>query len=445
VKEKKEIKIRQSNYRPVSLTSVPCKILESIIKDSLMKHLLSNNLLNASQHGFMPNRSCTTNLIEFMDTVTRIVDEGHPVDIVYLDFSKAFDTVPHERLMVKLAAKGVGGEVADWLRDWLIGRTQRVRVGNELSETQEVDSGVPQGTVMGPCLFDVYIDDLDDIVKLLELLSKFADDSKGLKAIRNLLDKLLLQETLDKFCKWAADWGMSFNANKCKIMHVGHGNPNYEYYMQGTKLQEVEEEKDVGVIIHNSLKPAKQCQKAAKTGLNVLYQLRNNFHFRDRHIFLKLYKQYVRPHLEFATPAWSPWHTNDKQVLENVQKKFVNMVAGLAPGSYEEKCKELNLETLEARRKNQDLVQAYKMIRGNEKLNRTTLFRHVDGGRTRQDADKLNLKQSQARLEIRKNFFTQRIIKDWNEIPTDVKNVRSVAGFKAALLNRQGPGGMPQE
>jgi Reverse transcriptase (RNA-dependent DNA polymerase)/Endonuclease-reverse transcriptase len=432
-----------SNYRPVSLTSVPCKILESIIKDNLMNHLLTNNLIRESQHGFMPNRSCATNLIEFMEVVTKNVDEGHPVDIFYLDFSKAFDTVPHERLMIKLAAKGVAGEVTDWLRDWLTGRTQRVRVGDELSESQDVESGVPQGTVMGPCLFDVYIDDLDEVAELLELLSKFADDSKGLKTIKSPADRQLLQETVDKLGQWAAKWGMSFNKNKCKIMHVGNGNPKYEYYMQGTKLATVEEEKDVGVIIHSSLKPTLQCRKAAATGLNVLHQLRKNFHFRDRNVFLRLYKQYVRPHVEFATPAWNPWHQADIQVLENVQKKFVNMVAGLSPGSYEEKCVELGLDTLEERRKNQDLMQAYKMIRGKEQLSRINLFRHVDGGRTRMDADPLNIKQSQARLEIRKNFFSQRIIKNWNAVPTEIKNATTVAGFRAAKMKRNGPGGMP--
>jgi Reverse transcriptase (RNA-dependent DNA polymerase) len=203
------------NYRPVSLTSLPCKVLESIIKDNIMQHLLGNNLLKESQHGFMPNRSCTTNLIEFMEPVTKNVNKGRPVDIFYLDFSKAFDSVPHERLMVKLRAKGVSGEVGDWLREWLTGRTQRVRVGDELSSEKDVESGVPQGTVMGPCLFDVYIDDIDDVAALLELLSKFADDCKGQKTILCEKDRQDLQMTINKLYEWAVKWGMSFNKEKC--------------------------------------------------------------------------------------------------------------------------------------------------------------------------------------------------------------------------------------
>jgi Reverse transcriptase (RNA-dependent DNA polymerase) len=435
------------NYRPVSLTSVPCKVLESIIKDNVMQHLLSNKLLKDSQHGFMPNRSCTTNLIEFMEPVTRNVDKGRPVDIFYLDFSKAFDSVPHERLLVKLAAKGVAGEVGDWLRAWLTGRTQKVRVGDELSSEKDVESGVPQGTVMGPCLFDVYIDDIDDVAALLELLSKFADDCKGQKTILSEKDRQDLQMTIDKLHEWAIMWGMSFNKDKCKVMHVGHNNPQYDYFMQGTKLSVIEEEKDVGVIIHNSLKPARQCQRAAACGYSVLQQLRKNFHFRDRHVFVNLYKQYVRPHLEFATPVWSPWQNADKQVLENVQRKFVKMIAGLPPGTYEAQCKELGLETLEERRKVQDLAQAHKMIRGKEKLQRIPLFNHVDGGRTRQDADELNIKQDQARLEVRKNFFTQRIVKEWNAVPREIKRAATVTGFKSAYRNqnRTEPGGTPDE
>jgi hypothetical protein len=409
-----------------------------------MEHLLTNKLLNESQHGFMPNRSCTTNLIEFMDSVTESVDGGNSVDIFYLDFSKAFDSVPHERLMIKLQSKGICGEVQDWLREWLMNRTQRVRVGDSISSEQEVESGVPQGTILGPCLFGVHIDDIDEVVKMIELLIKFADDCKGKKTIIDDRDRQALQETLDKLCEWAETWGMAFNKEKCKIMHVGNNNPSYDYYMQGTKLTKIEEEKDIGVMVHRSLKPARQCLKAANTSMGVLYQLKNNFHYRDRHIFVKLFKQYVRPHLEFATPAWSPWSTADKQVLENVQKKFVNMIVGLKTGTYEDKCKEIGLETLEERREVQDMAQTYKMIQGKERL-KTQIFTHVDGGRTRQDADELNVKQKPARLDIRRNFFSQRIVKKLNAIPAEIKRAKNVEQFITLYkqMLRKGPGGRP--
>jgi len=207
---KKGKKTDPGNYRPVSLTSVCCRILEAIIRDDLMEHLLRNNLLTNSQHGFMPNRSCCTNLLEFFETVTSVIDQGDPFDVIFLDFAKAFDKVPKERLLEKLRAHGVGGELLAWIRAWLSGRKQRVVLNGECSDWEEVLSGVPQGSVLGPPLFTVFINDLDFAVKFIELLKKFADDTKlGQTATREGQEKL--QRALDMLCEWAHQWGMEFN------------------------------------------------------------------------------------------------------------------------------------------------------------------------------------------------------------------------------------------
>jgi hypothetical protein len=428
---KKGIRTDPGNYRPVSLTSVPCKLLESIIEEAISLHLTENNLINDSQHGFMKGRSCATNLIEFMEVVTKAVDRGESVDIFYLDFSKAFDTVPKERLLVKLMAKGIEGPLHNWLRNWLSDRIQTVRVRNAESDPQQVESGVPQGTVLGPCLFKVKIDDIDELIeKLVALLSKFADDTKGAKIIKSRRDAEELQMALDLLCEWARTWGMRFNEKKCKIMHIGRNNPQYEYFMNGTKLSVVDEEKDVGVVIHKSLKPARQCKRAAATATGVLMQLAKCFHYRDRYIFLQLYKQYVRPHLEFATPAWAPWLQSDVQMLEKVQEKAVKMISGLKGGDYVEKCRELNLETLAERRVVQDMAQVHKLVHKVDKVDRLKLFNHVPEGRTRLAADPLNMRQEPVRTDMRKHFFTQRIINEWNRIPAEVKNVKDVHKFK---------------
>ena len=251
---KKGPKGNPENYRPVSLTSIVCKIFESIVKDALSSHLERNKLISDSQHGFMKGRSCTTNLVEFFDKVTEAVDRGEAVDIFYLDFAKAFDKVPRERLLEKLRAKGVDGEVLAWLRDWLTDRKQRVVCEGNFSESIQVESGVPQGTVLGPPLFSVFIDDIDEVAKRIELSLKFADDTKGMKIIRGEEDRKILQETLDGLVEWAEKWGIKFNLAKCKIMHVGRNNPGYVYTMGGVALEEVEEEQDVGVTVHKSLK-----------------------------------------------------------------------------------------------------------------------------------------------------------------------------------------------
>jgi hypothetical protein len=217
---KKGTKGDPGNYRPVSLTSIPCKIMESIIKDRIMGHLLDNELIQESQHGFMPGKSCATNLVEFMDFVTKAVDEGKPVDIFYLDFAKAFDKVPRQRLVKKMREKGLDPGVIAWIENWLTDRTQCVCVQGEKSESCPVDSGVPQGTVLGPVLFSIYKDDLEHELKKLKLdvkVIKFADDTKGGKTVGSVEDRDVLQRALDCLCDWAEKWAMSFNLSKCKL------------------------------------------------------------------------------------------------------------------------------------------------------------------------------------------------------------------------------------
>jgi hypothetical protein len=428
---KKGKKTDPGNYRPVSLTSVCCRILESIIRDDLMKHLMGNDLLTSSQHGFMPNRSCCTNLLEFFETVTSVIDQGDPFDVIFLDFAKAFDKVPRERLLEKLRAHGVGGELLAWIRAWLTDRRQRVVLNGECSNWEDVLSGVPQGSVLGPPLFTVFINDLDFAVKFIELLKKFADDTKlGQTATREGQEKL--QRALDMLCEWARQWGMEFNVKKCKVMHLGHNNTAQEYFMNGERLECTEEERDIGVSVTKNLKPASQCMKAARTAQTVLSQITRAFHYRDRHVFVRLYVQYVRPHLEFAVPSWCPWLEADKEVLEKVQRRAIKMVSGLKSTTYEGRLSELGLTTLEERRHQADMVQTFKIVTGKDLVKKETWFKSVTetGRPTRSAADPLNLRPQASRLEIRRNFFSQRVIEDWNNVPAELKQAKNVKCFK---------------
>jgi hypothetical protein len=279
---KKGAKSDPGNYRPVSLTSVCCKLLESILRDALMAHLTGNNLLNPSQHGFMPGKSCTTNLLEFMEKTTKVIDAGLPFDVVFLDFAKAFDKVPRERLLEKLRAHKVRGKVLNWIRNWLTGRRQRVVLNGKFSSWAEVLSGVPQGSVLGPILFLIFINDLDGAARLIEILRKFADDTKLGQTMSTDEDKKRLQQALDNLCEWADKWGMEFNIKKCKIMHLGHNNPGHIFTMKNQQLETTEIERDIGVNVSNSLKPSLQCAQAAKTAQSVLSQISRAFHYRDR-------------------------------------------------------------------------------------------------------------------------------------------------------------------
>jgi hypothetical protein len=444
---KKGAKSDPGNYRPVSLTSVPCKILESLIKDAVMKHLENEKLIKDSQHGFMAGRSCTTNLTIFLNELTKVLDDGKAADVFYLDFAKAFDKVAHKRLIIKVEAKGVEGKILRWLEEWLKERKQTVVVEGIESEESDVESGVPQGTVMGPPLFTIYIDHIDDFVRLIELLIKFADDNKGLKIIDSSADRDKLQQTLDSLCEWAKTWAMQFNVAKCKIMHVGRNNPMYKYTMNGTELKEIDEETDVGVIVHKSLKPFRQCEKAANSANAVLKLIKRNFHYRDRHVFLKLYKQYVRPHLEFSGPAWSPWLLSDITRLENVQRKAVAMISGLKSKIYEERCAELGIQTLADRRLDQDLTQVFRYSKNVGNIGTERMFEKAaarDGATTRQSGDPENFKLPAARLDVRKNSFAVRTVQKWNDLPAHIKTARNCETFKRDLKKWHENGGRPQ-
>ena len=183
-----------SNYRPISLTAVPCKILESLIRDQMLSHLTEQRLLSEHQHGFRPKRSCSTQLLEVLDAWTRELECGNPVDVVYLDFQKAFDSVPHLRLLSKLRSYGITGKLLDWIASFLTGRKQQVVLEGHRSDWSDVASGVPQGSVLGPLLFLVYVNDLPDIIQCG--IKLFADDTKMYTSVSSTDDAALLQSDL---------------------------------------------------------------------------------------------------------------------------------------------------------------------------------------------------------------------------------------------------------
>jgi hypothetical protein len=205
---KKGSRATPENYRPVSLTSVSCKLLESIIKDRIMAHLKKHRLIRKSQHGFMPGRSCTTNLLAFFDKATAAIDRGVSFDAVFLDFAKAFDKVPRRRLLRKVRAHSITGQLWQWIRNWLTGRRQHVVLNGIFSDWIEVLSGVPQGSVLGPLLFLIFINDIDLAAADIEALVKFADDTKVGQTIRTEADRAALQTALTNLCEWTEQWGM---------------------------------------------------------------------------------------------------------------------------------------------------------------------------------------------------------------------------------------------
>jgi hypothetical protein len=431
---KKGSKAVAGNYRPISLTCISCKIMESIIKDDIVNHLRKNKVIASSQHGFTKGRSCATNLLEFMEVVTKAADSGKSVDVVYLDFAKAFDKVPIKRLISKLLAAGIQGNVLRWISNWLTDRKQRVIVSGKFSGWRRVLSGVPQGSVLGPILFNIFINDLDDAATIRQLLKKFADDTKVGQVIENHSDVQELQATLDRLCVWANTWGMKFNVEKCHVMHVGRHNSKAEYTMNGIKLASTTRERDVGVIISDNLKQADQCKKAAQTASTVLAQIHRAFHYRDRVTYVGLYKQYVRPHLEFATPVWSPGNQGDIDTLERVQERAVRAVSGLRGRTYSERLRELGLPTLTQRREEADMIMTYKLLSDSDTGYSAKWFEKAAARRpTRNNGGHNNLVVGRAEHNYRRHFFSIRVPEIWNGLPDPVKEAGTVSVFKSRL------------
>lgn len=391
-----------SNYRPVSLTSQISKIFESIARDEMVNFFEKHKVIRNTQHGFRKGKSCLTNLLVFLDRLTRYMDEGASMDVIFLDLAKAFDKVPHRRLIQKLEKHGIGGKLKRVIENWLANRRQRVCIRGTMSGWRRVLSGVPQGSVLGALLFLVYINDLDS--GLMNEILKFADDTKLFGRVEEDRDREQLQSDLDTIGEWAEKWKMEFNVGKCKLMHIGRQNRKYSYNMGGILIQEVTAEKDLGIIITDDGKSSGHCLYVYNKAIRILGMINRTISYKEKGIMVQLYKSLVRPHLEYCLSAWSPHYVKDKQLLERVQHRFTRMFKELRDKDYNERLRYLNLWTLEERRNRQDLIELFKMYKGISGLDIKELFEfdsNVKG--TRGHTAKLTVKGSIR--DTRKFFF----------------------------------------
>ena len=437
---KKGSRTDPGNYRPVNLTSGSCKGLETMVKEDTEKFLETNGLINKSQHGFRRGRSPQTNLIEFQEQTSKWHDDGKAFDIVYFDFSKAFDKVCHKRLLAKLEAIGITGKLKDFIEDWLGGRRQRVVVEGQVSEWMAVLSSVIQGSVLGGTLFNIFIDDIDEVVKAF--LRKFADDTKIARVVESDEDAKAMQDDVDRMIDWALKWAMAFNVGKCKVIHGSKKNKRYDYVMNGEPIQSVEKEKDLGVWISEDLKPGLQCEAAAKAANAALGMILRSFHYRKKFTLVHLFKTFVRPKLEFAVASWCPWLEKDIDALEKVQQRAVRAMSDVRGRDYEEKLKDAGLCLLTERRTRGDLIEAFKVIKGMNNVDRDEWFdltsretsRPTRANSTIEDGTETRrsniLYELRAKKEMRKNFFTIRVVQKWNELPESVRTAESVNAFK---------------
>lgn len=420
-----------SNYRPISLTSVACRVMESILKSYLVDHLISNNLISPAQHGFMTSRSTVTNMLHCINEWSSHVDQRGSVDVLYIDIAKAFDTVSHEKLMYKLEKYGISGKFLSWIGAFLRDRTQRVKTGEQYSEYSRVSSGVPQGSVLGPILFLVYINDLTDVLRSCSV-SIFADDSKIYFKADNEEDVYRMQSDIDRVLLWCDRWQLSIAVTKCNILHIGRANRKNVFSMGETVIPSVGAVRDLGITVTENLSFTLHISNISKAAFARSNLLLRSFISREQTLLLKAFITYVRPLLEYGTPVWSPYLIGDIVKLERVQRSFTRQLAGMEGLDYAERLERLGLESLELRRIRFDLVEAFKIIKGYSVLRFADFFEFKAGDRTRGHRFQLRLK-SVPRLESRKHFFANRVVSIWNGLPSAAVEAANVGQFKSLL------------
>ncbi|CAH8546979.1 unnamed protein product [Dicrocoelium dendriticum] len=418
-----------ANYRPVSLTSVVVKLLEKLVRDSLECHLNRFNLLSSAQHGFRKGFSCLTNSLVAREAWAEAVDNGHVVDVLFVDFSKAFDKVPHLRLSHKLRSYGVSGRALHWVSAFLLGREQCVRVGRSLSFKQAVLSGVPQGSVLGPMLFSIYVNDLPGELGVSSLL--FADDLKLWNVVNVPGGSEAIQRALDRLWDWSTLWLLPINQAKCSVLRIGATFPPSSYVLCGVELPLVSNQIDLGVVHSSSLYSGDNWKKAASRGFRMLWLIRRSFGVLTADIFVKLFSAFVRPHLEYCVQACAPCLVRDKMEFERVLRVGTKLVEGLRVQSYPERLLSLGMYSMHYRRLRGDLILTYRILTGKVGPDLRWLFSPARLPCLRGHPMKLHKPRSDGiRAETR---LSRRVIERWNSLPENVVSEPTVKGFELQL------------
>jgi ribonuclease P/MRP protein subunit RPP40 len=407
--------------------------MEHIVFHSIMEHVDEFSLLTWYQHGFQKEHSTESQLIVTLEEIARALDQRCQVDVQILDFSKAFDTVPHRRLLNKIDYYGIRNKTKGWIKTWLTSRSQRVVVDGEASDSVHVDSGVPQGTVLGPLMFLLYINDIGSNIN--STIKLFADDCLLYRVINSTDDTDSLQRDLSKLDDWADKWQMGFNAKKCYTMRIHRKRQPiiHNYKMKEEPLKTVPSQAYLGVEIHERLswKPhiTAMTSKAART----LGFIRRNLSQCSSSIKQQAYTVLVRSQLEYAGAVWDPHRQNQIDQVEKIQRRGVRFICGnyKREESVTAMRVKIGLPTLEERRKQSRLTMLYKIVNNKVAI---PLPEYIQlRGRVTRSQHKQKFTRLSTSSDAYRNSFFPRTLKDWDELPNDVIELPSIGQFKGAI------------
>lgn len=427
------------NYRPISLTCDPCKILERlVIKRGNRRMKGELNEMWGCQHGFRKSFSCETQLLGFAEDLGNVLDRGGTVDAVFLDFSKAFDKVDHAKLLEKLKKTVEDSEIINWIAELLKGRVQSVRVGTKISGEVEVTSGVPQGSVIGPFLFNVFINDIQ--VNIKSKIRLFADDCVLYREIKGKEDDTLLQDDLKAVNQWVGDNMMSLNSDKCKVVRFSRkrGEQVNNSYVLGDKtLEFVKCYKYLGVVFSDDLGWSKQVERVSKKSVSSLNFTMRQLKGAGADIKGKAYQTLIRPIVEYASSVWDPYKIGEIKTIEKVQRIAARRVTGRVwkwrvnvdckSGARKvlerpsEMVRELGWQTLEYRRKVDRLSNFFRAAAGEggwAELNRYVKF--DTSGYGARKGHRFKVAVTGAKTDIGKFSFIRRTGRDWNGVDREV-------------------------
>ena len=440
---KKGPKYDPLNYRPLSMTSVPCKKLECLIVSELTNYLNLHSIITPHQFGFRAGHTTMDQLTIVYNDVSKHVDAGCVVDMVLFDFSKAFDVVSHTILLDKLSCLGISGHVLKWLADFLIGRVMFVEISGVRSNPKPVLSGVPQGSVLGPILFLIYINNIAS--SLSSHYKIFADDLKIYCTIPHSTPQSYaaalsaFQADIDKLHSVGTSWGLSMNTSKCVAMRFhrpGTCSTLPQYTLNGTQLKTVSTHKDLGVLIDRDLKFHSHAHDVAQKAGGLAQNLLRSTVCRSPDFMVTLFTSHVRPIIDYCSSVWNVGYIQDIRIIEAIQRRWTKRVTGLGDMDYGQRLKFLGLFSIQGRLLRADLIYYWKILTGRCSIPSDTIFQLAPPCGTR--GHPLKLMVPRCNTDVRKRCFAVRCINEWNMLPYAVVMSTSLHTFKKNLVAHLG-------